>query len=257
MSSEHTPGLVTLDYVVAQVLDDIEMYDERKIRRYLNIARKGVMKLQMNVIKDVRSVILPVDESIKVANYPEDYLFYKKVAVVASGNIWTLTRNDRIPLITEQECGEEVNENTTQGFYYGYYGYASNSVDRKGSYIGRNYGADEISNIASFRPDDPRRRFQLQGTIPNNEIILEYVTTSIEVDGKTYIPRIMVDAVVAFVHWQSVVYNKKVSANEKLYRQQLWKDEALLLAQRKWSMTADEILDAVNTGSSRLPTRGF
>ena len=245
------PGLVTLDYAVAQYMADVQEVDERRKQWITNIARRGYIWLQQNIIKDKVPIKLTVDETTMTANYPDDMLFYSEVYVINGSQKHLLTRNDKMPLITDIECGEETNNNTTSpltpSVLAPYYSYS------------RLYNVAGGWNSAYYRPNDAMRRFQFQGVIPNNEVYVEYVSTGINVSGVTYIRREAVEALVYYIHWKTVEHApyQAVPMNDKMYRQQNFEREARLLNKKVHGLSAREIMDLLAQGIKRTPKGGM
>ena len=53
-------------------------------------------------------------------------------------------------------------------------------------------------------------------------MVLKYVSTGIKVDGKTLIPIIAKEALIAWLHWQRVLNDRGESEAERNRRERIW-----------------------------------
>lgn len=185
-------GVITLQEIVDNVLNDLKNYSEENYKRYLQWAIRGALKLNIYHLKDsTRYAKLPVT-SINTADLPDDFVDYKKIGLCINGKIWTLSRSDNMCMTITEECGEETNTNTkiesfvVDGTYYG---------------LGGGY------NISNFQIDYVNRRIKLDGNIPGGYIILEYTSTGIELSGNIILPIIALEALIAWVHFKRTEFD--------------------------------------------------
>ncbi len=83
----------------------------------------------------------------------------------------------------------------------------------------------------------------LSGSIPNDEVVLEYISTGIDKNNQTLIPRQAVAALQAYIHWQRVEFDTNVGIGEKQRRETHFDQECYQLTSFEQKITKDEYLD--------------
>jgi len=213
--SRDTNGFVNIDYAVNQCLVDIEDYDLAQYQRFLQFAYLGYTDLNLFVTQNVKVAYLRINDN-KTVDLPNDFIDYLKIGVEINGQVWTLTLNDDMLLPRSTDaCGETTppdlrtigdNVDGTEQPNYGFY-FASHF--RNGQYVGESYGIGGGFNMAYFRIDHERRQIAFDSEIPDGTIILEYKSSGVKADGSTVIPRKVIPALTAYIHWRRLQYNNK------------------------------------------------
>jgi hypothetical protein len=188
-----------------------------------------------------------------IVPFPTDYLYYSRIAVIVGRSVFTLTKDDNIPLPREYSCGEESNSvNLT------YNDVASDEVSNEVlPYVNYNMGyfADTGQNVGYYRLDEQRRMIVLKGSFPAGKILLEYATIPITLGEKTLIPQYVVSSLVAYVMYKTVQYDTRIHRTEKEMRHQAYIAEVTKLRMIVNQMTADEWMDIVNVAKTQSPKR--
>jgi len=250
--SQDTNGFVNIDYAVNQCLVDIEDYDMAQYQRFLQFANLGYTDLNLFVTQNVKVAYLKVNDN-KTVDLPNDYMDYLKIGVEINGQVWTLTLNDDMLLPrTTDACGEIIPPDLRAigddvdgtkalipnfGFYFA-------AHFRNGQYIGERYGIGGGFNMAYFRIDHEKRQIVFDSELPDGTIILEYKSSGVKADGSTVIPRKVIPALTAYIHWRRLQYNDKKPLSQKNNYRELYYIEYEKLQMLENSFTIDEYLDS-------------
>lgn len=251
--AENTQGLVTLDYVVASVMNELKS-DERDYEYLLQLAIDGFRELTLFNLNTIRVAYLTLDSN-NVANLPIDYNYYTMIGIVVGGQLYTLTKNDNIPLIRETECGLDVNPNMYSSPLQVQDGYWVVGHDRNGTWIPKLYARGGGYNIAYYRIDEERRQVIIQGAVANNEIVMEYVATGINLNGETYVKMTAIPALKAYVHWKRVQFDPRIDKWEKVDLRNEYRIEESKLGYLEKTPTLQELADAWDMESRQSPKR--
>lgn len=238
-----TKGLVTLDYCVASVLNELG-HDTKHMRRYLQFAIEAYTDLNIfHFAKNVRVSYLTVDANGFIY-FPEDYLDYSKIAVVRDNALWTLTLNDNMPLARDMECGEDTNDNTiltdndSSAYFIGHY--------HDSLWVPRAYAmGGGINTQGYFRVDNEMGRIQFQNAtaMEGTTVVLEYISSGVTVTGTTLVPRVAVPSIKGYIHWKRVEYDVRVADAQKERKRYLYLEEVEKLRTLQFMPTKDELLD--------------
>lgn len=254
---EKTSGVITFDYVVNSVFNQLNNYTQREYDRYLQFAIEGFGQLNLSNITTIRVEHLQMNDA-KVVELPPDYIDYVKVAVCINGRLWTLSLNENMCVPRAEICGVPVRDIVVadpQNLTIPGDGYLFPDHYFNGRFIGGLYGIGGGFNIAYFKVDKERRQMIFSGTIPNDEVVLEYKSTGVSKNNTTLIPFQALAALKAYIHWQRVEYDPNVSMGEKQRKKDLYEEECNVLNTFERSFTVDEYLDMCYRSSKQSPKR--
>lgn len=243
------------DFLLGIDQDDyIKYQDPIKV---LKVAREAVRNLQLDTLRQIKSLRLEVDTSTKTVAYPEDYIAYTKVGylddncnVILLGlnnqlNISSdlLLDNNDLPLldsdgieITSATVCEPTNPDNNDLFYYEFRNYQYNN-----SY-GRLFGIGGGNNAAGyFRPDNENSEFKLDIASSITHIILEYVA-DVTMQADPYVTVDAEDAVKAYMYYQLIRFKASVPVSEKERARLEWAREKRLATKRTQSFTPAEAM---------------
>ena len=259
--NQNTPGYVTLDYVVKTVLMDLDDNSMTKYMKFLQYAINGWFKLNLDTMDTVKIAYLEMNSNF-TANLPDDFVTYCKIGVIHNGVFIPLGFNPDliIPRRTD-DCGIPINENSTDcsstdiierhpGFAF----YLSPHY-RGGQWVGEMYGETGGKAPAQYRIDWERRQVAFDSGIGEREIVIEYKSTGIDVDGKTIVPRKVVEALTAYIHWKRVEHKDKESLAVKDRKHRLFAIEHERLRDLELAFTAEEFLDMTYSTYKLTPKR--
>jgi hypothetical protein len=123
-------------------------------------------------------------------------------------------------------------------------GYIFSDHYYNGTFVSGLYGLGGGFNIAYFRIDKERRQMIVSGSVPNDEIVLEYISTGVSKHSTTLIPYQALAALKAYIHWQRIEYDNNYGTGEKQRKQRLFDEECQALTSFECKITKDEFLDS-------------
>lgn len=234
-------GIVNIRYVVMSYLNRINDYSMRNYKRYAQIVIEGFTDLNLFHIQNIEVVYLIMDEA-KLINVPSDYVDWVKIGYPVNGKLVTITKDDNILLPREFQDGTDVGNIDNVGpdsisSFIAHY--------KDGRFVGGLYGLRGGNNRAYFRYDRERRQFAFTGDTPRSEIVLEYISNGVSLGSSTTIPRQAVKALLSWTHWQTGEFDRKVPANEKERRKNLYYEDVQELRSLEYTPTMDEYRDAM------------
>lgn len=254
---EKTSGLATLDYVVNSCFNQLGDYTQRNYDQYLQFAIEGFGQLNLFHISTIKVAHLAMNDA-KVVSLPPDFIDYTKVAVCINGRLWTLSLNNNMCLPRAEVCGVPVREIITTpsnslvlpegGYYFADHYY-------NGRFVQNLYGLGGGFNMAYFRIDKERRNIVFSGSIPNDEVVLEYISTGVSKHSTTLIPYQAVAALRAYIQWQRIEFNENFSESAKERKKKQYEEECLALTCFETKFTMDEYLDMTYRNTKQSPKR--
>jgi lipid-A-disaccharide synthase-like uncharacterized protein len=256
MQDTHASGLVTLDYVVQSLKNELKEFTDNNDIHYLQLAIDGFTELNMFHTNMFRVKYLTIDSETNTAVLPDDYLYYSLIGIIRNNSVYTLTRNDTIPLIRGTDCGEDVNNyknsmftGTASGSYYiPHYG-------QNGNWVPSLFSQGGGFNYGHYRLDEERRMIQLQGGLSGESLVLEYASRGVVVGGETYVKYQAVPVIKAYIHWKRVEYDNTVSAGEKERKKRQFYEQTEMYRTIENKFTMEEIRDVFNMTSKQSPKR--
>ncbi len=230
-------GIVTVNYVVMSILNRLRDYSMRSYAYIAQLVIEGYGELSLWHLDTVEVVYLRMS-SAKVVDLPTDYVDYTKIAIPVNGKYKVLTKKDNILLPRTFADGAPVgnadDDNAGAGsvFFVDHF--------RNGQFVAGLYGLPGGLDNAYYRVDRENRQIVFSGSIPRSEIVLEYVSSGIKLSGQTSIPRETLPSLRAYVFWNMIEQDRKVSATEKERKKGLYLEEVAALDYFQSAFTADE-----------------
>lgn len=254
--SQDIKGIVNLDYIVNLVLMDLDDYSMVKYKKFLQYAVLGYQDLNLYTMQNIKVAYLTVKDN-KTADLPNDYIEYTKIGFNSGGSFSVLGSNDDLILPRlNDDCGDEINENSGECDSGGVIGYYFSPHYRNGQYVGEMYGgAGDGNTNGDYRIDRDRWQIAFGSEMSAKTIILEYKSSGVNGNGSTNIPRQCVEALRSYVHWQRKRHNDKVPRNEKIALQQEYYIEFEKLRDLEFSFTYSEYFDSRRSTYSSIPKR--
>lgn len=232
-----TLGVTNINYVVMSVLNRLKDYSMRHYSFLEQICIEGYTDLNLWHLDNIEVVYLRMSEA-KTVDLPADYVDYLKIGVPMAGKLRVLTNHDKILLPREFADGEPVGNTddatvTQDAVYF---------VDhfRGGQFVGGLYGMPGGIDQAFYRIDREERNIVFSGSIPRAEVVLEYISSGVGLSGTSTIPREAVPALRAFLLWQLIENDSKVSATEKERKKAQYEEQVAALDFFQSAFTADE-----------------
>lgn len=259
MSSEHLDAFVSLHQFVLSVINAKRETNLNNYDAYLQFAIEGITEEIYPYLAPAIEVVYKTVPESKVVALPPDLQYYTKVGIVVNGNVWTLTLNeDMAPARTYAdsdlcETTPEIAASTTATENFGVIPFAPHY--NGGVLVETMYGMGGGFNRAYYKVDMIRRTLTLQGNVSGDEIVIEYVSTGVKANGLTYLNRLSLPALRAYVLARIVDNDDRIPANEKQRRWFMYESEVEKLAYKQMAFTMDEYLDTVYRTYSQTPKR--
>jgi hypothetical protein len=233
-----TLGTTTINYVVMSVLNRLKDYSMRHYSFLEQICIEGYGDLNLWHLDNIEVVYLRMSEA-KTVDVPADFVDWLKIGIPLHGKLRVLTNNDSILFPRTFADGAPVgNTDDSPGgipesiYFTDHY--------RDGQYVGGLYGMPGAADQAFYRFDREKRTIIFSGSIPRAEIVLEYISTGIRLQGTTIIPREAVPALRAYLLWQIIEDDPKVGATQKERKKEQYEEQVHALDFFQSAFTADE-----------------
>jgi len=231
-------GTTTINYVVMSVLNRLKDYSMRHYSFLEQIIIEGYSDLNLWHLDNIEVVYLRMSEA-KTVDVPGDFVDWTKIGIPLHGKLRVLTNNksilfprtfaDGAPVGNTDDTYAGISENIYFTDHY-----------RDGQFVGGLYGMPGAADQAFYRFDRESRTIIFSGSIPRAEIVLEYISTGVKLQGTTVIPREAVSALRAFALWQLIENDSKVSGGEKERKKAQYEEQLHSLNFFQSAFTADE-----------------
>lgn len=235
--SPKTAGTTTITYVVMSVLNRLRDYSMRHYSFLEQIIIEGYTDLNLWHMDNIEVVYLRMSNA-KVVDLPSDYVDYCKIGIPINGKIRVLTRNESILLPRKFEDGADVGNADDANAAVG--GIFFTDHFRNGQFVAGLYGMPGGIDEAYYDIDRENRQIVFSGNIPRAEIVLEYISSGVNVSGTTIIPREAVPALREYALWQLVENDPKVSPTEKERKKSQYEEQVEALRAFQTTFTIDE-----------------
>ncbi|MEE9337998.1 MAG: hypothetical protein V3U87_07965 [Methylococcaceae bacterium] len=267
--AKDTQGFVNINYIVNLVLLDLDSYTTSLRKKVTQYAILGYQNLNLYLMPQIKVAYLKQNENFTV-DLPNDYIYYTKIGIEVCGRVVTFSLNENISheradclkeccCDPEPSCDSGQSVETISVLGSDYFvpgdGYFFAEHYRNGQYVGEMYGMGGGVSVAEFRIDEANRQIAISRFFPNKEVILEYKSSGVSEDGSTVVPREVVEALRAYIHWQLGWYNDRIPAVHKEQKQKQYYIEYNKLHKLKASFTMDEYLDNKYSVSVSSPSR--
>jgi len=253
--SPKTAGLVTPRYVVMQVLNRLNDYSLKQYKRLLQICLEGFTELNLFHINAGLEVMYLHMSLAKTVSLPSDYVNWNKIGIPIQGKLLVIPNHENILLPRTFDTGEAVGNSDDETVSSLSSGVFFTPHWKNGAFVGGLYGLPGGVSDAYFRVDKENRQIVFSGSTPRSEVVLEYTSSGLKLDGTSLIPREAVAALRTYVLWQKDEYDPRVAYNakERLKREH----EEAVEAMRSFTnaFSKDEYLAMVYSTSYQAPKR--
>jgi hypothetical protein len=241
---------------VISTLNRVKDYTMRDYYHLMQLAIEGYTELNLWHLDNIEVVYINVDPTSKVVSLPADFVDWLKVGIPSNGKLKVIHRHDKILLPRTSTDGLENFSNTdandtTDASSLVYF---SDHI-RCGQFVGGLYGMSGGISEASYRFDRERRTFAFTGTITDNYIVLEYISSGVNLTGSTTIPREAEPAVRTYILWQMVENDPRISQAEKVRREDNYDKAVAMLRDFQDIFTAEEYRQMLFSTSRQTPKR--
>lgn len=247
MPEERITSFTNLNAVVKSFMNERNEQSTVNFERYLQIAIEGFAELKLYNLNSVEVAYLSVDPDTKIAKLPSDFIQMTKIGINVCGKMWTLTVNPDITIprpeticaVTPDVC-DSCSDTVIGGYYFADHFY-------QGQLRSALYGIGGGFNVAYYKIDEANGRILFDGCVPNDEVILEYISSGVKAGG-TPIPRKAIKALKAYLHWVTVEYDNRIPMNEKMRKEDLYSKESMALSNMELAFNYSEYMDTYYEG---------
>ena len=226
-----TGNLVPLKQIVANVLNDLGMEaDQGNVVRYTQWGIRGMRKVSTFFGAWVKTVTLDMTPMNTVV-LPDDFVALVRIGVPYKGRLWVSSRDSNLLIPTDWKCGGEI---------------SSKDAETLGAVTIKGFGNRGGQNFEYYRVDIEGNRIILNGVTRSN-VILEYKSNGINLDGKTRVPRIAEECIIAWIHRERTAFDRSANRGDFIIADQRWKEEVRYL-ERAQEPGIDALYDAVMSG---------
>lgn len=244
-------GMETLRYCVMSHFNDLGYYNAKQYNRFLQMAVEAYRELNLTFKYMPESISLTIPDS-GVLNMPRDMVDYIRICINVGGSMYELTRNNS--LILPRGLNEGGVANVQYADLTGYN--LADVLNEYPSYTSpHHYGSSGGKNVGYYRIDDSTRQIVLSGFVPGAKLVIDYISTGINMNGKTYVPIDAVIPIKAYIAWKSIEHDKSYPRNEKDMKMMQWNVERRVLISKKNAFTINEFLDAMYSVSKQTIKR--
>jgi hypothetical protein len=200
---------------ISDVISDLLSETDKSIHDYdrLETLALSVLRLlNLDVLGNIKTKMLKVESNKKVY-FPKDYVNYIKVGIVNhEGEIATFTRNKDLALNQNAPSAGSPDNSYQHYSDFNLVGYTRNVYYGKGSEV----------NIGGFRVDEADGSMVFDPGFSHSEIVLEYLSSEIDVDGEYFVDDRLEEALKAGAYFFSIRRLKTTSRMDKRDAESDW-----------------------------------
>lgn len=215
--------MTTLLDVVKTYLNEAEI-SQNKATRLLDIGKRGVMDLHMDVSGLPTTIELDFDANTLTSSLPPDYITYRRIGYERGGVIIPFAQNPRIKFYSDNggclPANQNKNIDTITGLatgvpQYPYWGgYGISRIAPNGLYGGFSNLGGSASYSCDFNIDELNGFIQY-GCNPNVTIIMEYLANPKTINGEYQIHPYDAPALLAWLAWRDIENKRGASLGER------------------------------------------
>lgn len=207
-------------------------------------------ELAFDSLRAINTVELLIDQRMKAANLPCDYIDWVKIGIPEGQFVRPLVQRDTINRLTNytaqgQPITYGVPNNQIQDFFFwpGYWMYSN--IDDLGENLGRMFGGTAGFQNNSFKVIPERGQIQFDETLAATVCVLEYISSGQAINNTTKIDLMSQACVEAYMDWKYKSHSKRFSAGEAEQAFQHYKIELRRFRARKDDVTIQDIRQTI------------
>jgi len=249
-------GVVTLDYVVAEMQNELDDYGPRQRSRLLGLAISALREFRLYDQALQQIAYIQINDA-GIAVLPKDYVDYITIGTLThAGNVRPYTLNNSMALERGVDCGEPSRvmdpDMAVQNQNVLAYGpFTINPYWSNNNIIPTYYGVGGGYNNAYYKIDKAAGVIQFNGVIPKGEIVLVYKSTGIS--PSTVIPYELIEPIKAFVHDRRELHDARVPMNKKMLNKQNLDEARMRLRAFTQKFTISEFMDVLYGAKKQTP----
>lgn len=246
MANQSTPanqlsGLTTIDYVVAEMLNELEDYSTIQKQRLIGLVISALRDIRLYHKSSTQVAYLTINEA-GIIPYPHDYVDYINIGIPINGQLWDLTQDKKMLLDRATKCGTDsrvMNEYFAVDQPVRFW----SPIWQGNKFVPTYYGIGGGYNTAYYKLDDEARQIQFDGRIPHGEVVLVYKSTGVSVN--TVIPFEMIKPLKQIAHYNRVKFNMVIPMNHKQLLKKDMEESIMELRAFVQKFTISEYLDVL------------
>lgn len=240
MEVKHTPALRKLSNVVTSYLNSRGDYSKENYMRYLQIVIEGYTDLNIYHSLSLRSITKRVNDANMIA-LESDFIDWAKIGIIIGGILHPLGVNNSIQLPKDDITvyNPSVPEHLAGLDYSHYLDYSSTGGNR----------------YAEFKVFPEKRKIQFRGSVKNYDILIEYISSGVSMEGDTLIPIQMIPVLRTYLKWQLLEYDDGASLNSKIRAEQQHGNELIKVVNAQNALGAEEFIDIIRSGYKQTVKR--
>lgn len=215
---------VTLDYIVRNVMVDLEEQSLNRYQAYLQFAIRGFKELNLHNYNTTKISYLPILDN-KAVDLPVDFVKYVKIGVCVRGRIVMLGLDNSLCLNHDvSDCGDPLeiamsNDTTPEAIAALNFGYYFSDYYHNGQFVGGQYGlGGGYNGKGYYRLNEEKNQIQLTSNVPSTELVLEYISNGMNPDGSASVPEQAVECLIAWIHWKRLQHKPKFQQEAEFKR---------------------------------------
>jgi len=227
-----TNRLTQISSVVDDVQNELKDYNDKSYFRFLRFVERGLKELNIFHLNNVSVMTLTVDTDSKSAPLPGDFLTLRRIGVLlGNGRVYPLTADSDLNINKDSECGQIQKDDST-AIVQDYRTYKS----RGGT-----------SEAGTYRINYKQNRIEFGPSVTSDTVIIEYVSSGIQINGDTFVPELAREALMSFVMWkiQPIGTALRQRAEIAYYTEIKKLNDAMM-------PTMDEMVDALLQGKTQI-----
>lgn len=238
--TNNVSSAITIRQMVAFVQNKLKDYSDLAEERLTLIAIRLWQRMNMLHMPSTVEVVYLTPNEANIVNLPSDYVDYVLVGMEINGKIVTLSINERLISSRPPVCGEDVSSafgtNSTAlaqipfipHFYQGIYRPAL-------------YGIGGGFNRAYYKIDRAKGIIKIEGSLPKNELILQYVSSGIS--ANTIIPLHASFALEKGILYENMTEDPRIGAGRLEMKKREYDEAVMEMRDIELIPTLTEILD--------------
>jgi hypothetical protein len=256
IDSPKLPALVSVRYVICSLLNRMQDYSFKSYKRLVQICVEGISEEFSIYHTGMGNEVVYLHMTLaKTAPLPADFIDWLRLGVPIDGKLRVITQHESLLMPRTFDDGTPVGNaddgvgESTEGLVY------FSDHYRNGSYVGGLFGLSGGIDDAYYRFDMENRQIVFSGSVPRSEIVLEYVSTGLKLDGSSLIPREVVAPLRNYILWQKDITDPRIAYNAKEMAKREFEESVQALRFLNLSFTADEYLDMLYSTYTQSPKR--
>lgn len=227
-----------LKTIIAEFISSADL-SEHQFMRLWNIGVRGMQEFNMDIIGNIKTVLLAVNDN-KTVDFPKDFLTLSKLGILNDvGEVVTLTENNNMSTLHQQYVAQlgqltdvpVIDNNIIYGnptrfpfLWLNYWGYGSDL----GYHLYGLQGGTPV--IGEYKVDEISKTIYLSDSWPYTTLLMEYLSDGYDCDGQDYMVDVRAsEALISYIRWNNAkdLRKKFTTADVEYYRRQYYNERRL------------------------------